>query len=87
MAAEGMTVQLTATGWSATMSGPLAQEQSAWLRVDFMRHAGVELREAALHFAIYGGWSRGALIDAAITAVVEELGLAEDDFVPLRAAP
>jgi 4-carboxymuconolactone decarboxylase len=46
-----------------------------------------ELREAALHFAIYGGWSRGAAIDAAITAVVSDLGLVEDDFVPLRAAP
>jgi 4-carboxymuconolactone decarboxylase len=47
----------------------------------------IELREVALHFAIYGGWSRGAVIDAAITAVVDELGLAEDDFVPLRAEP
>ena len=45
-----------------------------------------ELREAALHFAIYGGWSRGAVIDAAISAVVAALGLREADFVPLRAA-
>ena len=45
----------------------------------------IELRETALHFAIYGGWSRGAVIDAAITAVVAELGLQEPDFAPLRA--
>jgi 4-carboxymuconolactone decarboxylase len=47
----------------------------------------IELREVALHFAIYGGWSRGAVIDAAITAVVEELRLSEADFAPLRAEP
>ena len=46
-----------------------------------------ELREVSLHFAIYGGWSRGTVIDAAITAVVAELGLREADFVPLRAEP
>jgi 4-carboxymuconolactone decarboxylase len=46
----------------------------------------VELREVALHFAIYGGWSRGAVIDAAITAVVDEQGMAEPGFAPLRAA-
>lgn len=44
-----------------------------------------ELREVALHFAIYGGWSRGALIDAAITRVAEVLGLPAADYEPIRA--
>lgn len=35
----------------------------------------VELREAALHVAAYGGWSRGDALDASITRVQEELEL------------
>ncbi len=27
-----------------------------------------ELREAALHVAVYGGWSSGAALDAAVTS-------------------
>lgn len=46
-----------------------------------------ELREAALHFAIYGGWSRGAGVDAAITRAAAELGLPVDDYAPIRAEP
>lgn len=46
-----------------------------------------EMREAALHFAIYGGWSRGAIIDQAITRVVSESNLREDDYTPIRAEP
>lgn len=46
-----------------------------------------ELREGALHFAVYGGWSRGGAIDDAVTAVVAELGLAEPALTPIRAAP
>lgn len=45
----------------------------------------VELREAALHIAVYGGWSSGAALDAAITRVQNELGLAPAEIVPLRA--
>src|SRR5690625_2712708 len=46
-----------------------------------------ELREAALHLAVYAGWSRGTVLDAAVTRVVAELGLAETAVAPLRSAP
>lgn len=46
-----------------------------------------ELREAALHFAVYGGWSRGAIMDAAISRVVAESGLDEAPFEPICDAP
>lgn len=46
-----------------------------------------ELREAAMHFAIYGGWSRASILDAAITRVATELGLPAADTPPLRAEP
>ncbi len=45
-----------------------------------------ELREAALHLAIYGGWSRGSVLDGAISRVAEVLGIT-CDFPPLRAEP
>lgn len=36
-----------------------------------------ELREAALHVAVYGGWTEGALFDKAVTDAVSELGLSD----------
>lgn len=45
-----------------------------------------ELREVAAHLAIYGGWSRGAVLDAAITRVAGALDMAEDACEPIRAA-
>lgn len=47
----------------------------------------VELREAALHLAVYAGWSSGGALDAAITRVANELLLPPAPFAPLRAAP
>lgn len=44
-----------------------------------------ELREAALHIAVYGGWSAGAALDAAITRVQDELGLLPAEIPPIRA--
>ncbi len=44
-----------------------------------------ELREAALHIAIYCNWSRGATLDAAVSRVAETLGLPVADFPPIRA--
>lgn len=44
-----------------------------------------ELREAALHFAIYGGWSRGAIVDQATTRAAAGLGLPAADYAPIRA--
>jgi 4-carboxymuconolactone decarboxylase len=44
----------------------------------------LELREAALHLAVYGGWPRGLEFDAAITRVQQELGLPAADCPPIR---
>lgn len=44
-----------------------------------------ELREAALHLAVYSGWSRGAALDQAITRVQGELGLEPVTLAPIRA--
>jgi len=46
-----------------------------------------ELREAALHLAVYAGWSRGLCLDAAITRVAQALGLPPADTPPLRVEP
>lgn len=47
----------------------------------------VELREAALHLAVYGGWSSGTTLDKALTRVAAELGLPTADFPAIRATP
>ena len=44
-----------------------------------------ELREAALHAAVYGGWSAGDKIDCAVTRGVEALGLKDAPAPPIRA--
>ena len=44
-----------------------------------------ELREAALHMAVYGGWGRGRILDQALDRAQEALGLAPADFPPIRA--
>lgn len=46
-----------------------------------------EVREAALHVAVYGGWGRGGLIDTAATKAAETLGLPPADCPPIRGAP
>jgi len=46
-----------------------------------------ELREAALHLAVYCGWDKGGELDAAITRVQDELGLAPVSLDPIRAEP
>lgn len=46
-----------------------------------------ELREAALHLAVYAGWSRGTSLDAAITRVATELKLPAAENAPIRGAP
>jgi 4-carboxymuconolactone decarboxylase len=46
-----------------------------------------ELREAALHTAVYAGWSYGDVLDAAVTKVAAKMGLAPADYAPIRAAP
>ncbi|MGB8364699.1 MAG: carboxymuconolactone decarboxylase family protein [Rhizomicrobium sp.] len=44
-----------------------------------------ELREAALHLAVYAGWSRGAILDAAVTRVANALGVPAAPYAPIRA--
>ena len=46
-----------------------------------------ELREAALHAAVYCGWSAGSLIDGEVSKVASELGLSPADSLPLCPAP
>lgn len=47
----------------------------------------LELHEAALHLAVYAGWSRGTALDAAVTRVANELGVPPADFPPIREQP
>jgi 4-carboxymuconolactone decarboxylase len=47
----------------------------------------LELREAALHLAVYAGWSRGTALDTAITRVVKELNLPSINSPAIRAEP
>lgn len=44
-----------------------------------------ELREGALHLAVYGGWPRGLEFDASVTRVQNALGLPPADCPPIRA--
>lgn len=46
-----------------------------------------ELREAALHLAVYGGWQRGSTLERAVTCAAEKLGLPASQHSPIRAAP
>ena len=44
-----------------------------------------EVREAALHLSVYGGWGRGDAIDKAATRAAQALGLPPADCPPIRA--
>jgi 4-carboxymuconolactone decarboxylase len=46
-----------------------------------------ELREAALQLAVYGGWSRGAAFDDAVTRAADDLGLAHAAYPAIREYP
>jgi len=46
-----------------------------------------ELREAALHLAVYAGWTRGMNVDDAVTRVVRSLGQPLAEVAPIRAEP
>lgn len=46
-----------------------------------------ELREAALHLAVYAGWSRGDAVDQAATRIAAALGLPIETRPPIRAEP
>ena len=44
-----------------------------------------ELREAALHISVYGGWNAGGDVDAAVTKAVKTLKIKEEPSPPIRA--
>ncbi len=46
-----------------------------------------ELREAALHVAVYSGWTAGSHLDAEIGKVASDLGLQPVECPPIRAEP
>jgi 4-carboxymuconolactone decarboxylase len=46
-----------------------------------------ELREAALHVAVYAGWSCGGVFDAAISRAADALGLPPAPYAPIRGEP
>jgi 4-carboxymuconolactone decarboxylase len=46
-----------------------------------------ELREAALHTAVYAGWTCGDVLDETVTRVAKKMGLAPVEYAPIRAAP
>jgi len=46
-----------------------------------------DLREAALHISVYGGWSKGGDVDAAVTKAVKNLKLADAPCAPIRGEP
>jgi 4-carboxymuconolactone decarboxylase len=79
---------LIAMASAASSNGPTEQ------LVDYARGAlrnGAltlgELREAALHLAVYAGWSRGGELDRAVSRAADELGLAPVQLAPIRAEP
>ncbi len=43
-----------------------------------------ELREAALHLAVYAGWSRGDALNAAVGRAAQALGLPQADCPPIQ---
>ncbi len=44
-----------------------------------------ELREAALHLSVYGGWTKGGELEAAVTRIAGALGLPAAERPPIRA--
>ena len=46
-----------------------------------------ELREAALHIAVYGGWSAGGVLDRAVSQAANQLELVDEPYPPIRAEP
>ncbi len=46
-----------------------------------------ELREGALHIAVYSGWSAGSILDAEISKVAQDLGLPPADTPAIRSEP
>ena len=72
---------------SAAESGVVSERLCDYVRGALVNNAltQLELREAALHCAIYGGWGSGTAVDDAVTAAVQELGLPQEGFDLLRA--
>jgi 4-carboxymuconolactone decarboxylase len=78
---------LIAIGSAANSQDPAATEAYVRGALGTGELKLAELREAALHFAVYAGWSYGGVIDAAATKVASELGLGAADWAPIRKDP
>lgn len=46
-----------------------------------------ELREAALHLAVYGGWARGRMLDASVSRAVQVMNLVPSRTAPIQSVP
>lgn len=71
---------------SATCSGGLDETLDGYIcgALKLGELTLVELREAALHLAVYAGWPRGNVLDKAITRVANALGFAPIEIPPLQ---
>lgn len=78
---------LIAMSSAAGASDPAAVERYVQGALSTGNLTLAELREAALHTAVYAGWTCGDLLDAAVTKVAARMGLAPAEFAPIRAAP
>jgi len=74
---------------AATCSGASTETLTGYIRgaLKLGELTLTELREAALHVAVYAGWARGIALDKAITAVANTLGLAPVEIAPLQSEP
>lgn len=72
---------------AAGVSDPVATERYVHGALSTGEVTLVELREAALHTAVYAGWTYGEVLDAAVTKVAARMGLPPADYEPIRAAP
>ena len=71
---------------AAGVNDPVATERYVEGALRTGQLTPVELREAALHTAVYAGWSYGDVLDTAVTKVASRLGLPPADCAPIRAA-
>ena len=77
---------LIAMSSAAGVSDSAATERYVYGALSTGQLTLAELREAALHTAVYAGWTYGDLLDAAVTNVAARMGLAPAEYAPLRAA-
>lgn len=74
---------------AATCSGATAETLDGYLRgaLTLGELTLTELREAALHLAVYASWGVGTVLDKAITRVANALDLPPVEIVPIQSTP